>query len=71
MLRQRVVLCVLMAEMGFISFNKVVVEYLSFRKKKPRPKLNFIASDIIKTVSNILKDRVKTTRVANSKNLPI
>jgi hypothetical protein len=41
MLRQLVVLGVLMAEMGFISFSKVVVEYLSFRKKQATPKIEF------------------------------
>jgi hypothetical protein len=35
------VLGVLMAEMGFISFSKVVVEYLSFRKKQATPKIEF------------------------------
>jgi hypothetical protein len=30
-----------MAKMGFISFNKVVVEYLSFRKKQATPKTEF------------------------------
>jgi hypothetical protein len=43
----------LMAKLSFPPFSKDVAWNLSFHKNKPRSKLNFITSDIIKIRNSV------------------